>query len=304
MTNCELAEIELHQAFQLAWDLLVEKHGRPPCTDTDDLNKCGFSVLAYGKLGGLELGYGSDLDLVFIYDDSRNQGSTNGNRPLDALVFYIRLAQRMISFLNTITSSGILYEVDMRLRPNGESGLLVTSVSGFSDYQHDDAWTWEHQALVRARCVTGDLNLAQQVGEIRQEVLAKQRDRDIITKEVSDMRAKMRGLLDKSSGQLFDLKQGVGGITDIEFMVQYAVLVWSADFPELLLYTDNIRILSTLMTTDKLNEQDGTLLADAYRFYRKQANLCVLQEMPAIVSLSEVEQYQPRIAALWQQWFA
>ena len=300
----ELAEIELNQVFQLAWNFLVERHGRPPCTDTDELSESGFVVLAYGKLGGLELGYGSDLDLVFIYDDKTNQGSTDGRKPVDALVFYIRLAQRMISLLNTMTPSGLLYEVDMRLRPNGLSGLLVTSVSGFAEYQHNDAWTWEHQALVRARCVSGDQNLAQQVAEIRQEVLAKQRDSVFITKEVSDMRAKMRGQLDKSSDQLFDLKQGMGGITDIEFMVQYAVLVWSADFPELLLYTDNIRILSALTTTDKLSEQDGTLLADAYRFYRKQANHCVLQEIPALVPLTEVKQYQPRVMALWRQWLA
>tara|TARA_R110002050_G_scaffold269917_2_gene412775 strand:+ start:322629 stop:325433 length:2805 start_codon:yes stop_codon:yes gene_type:complete len=300
----ELAEIQLEQVFQLSWAHLVEKHGRPPCTQSDDIKLSGFTMLAYGKLGGLELGYGSDLDLVFIYDDERNQGNTDGAKPIDALMFYIRLAQRMINLLNTVTSSGILYEIDMRLRPNGDSGLLVTSMSGFAEYQVDDAWTWEHQALVRARCVAGDAHLTQQVTAIRQQVLAKQRDQHVLAVEVSDMRAKMRGQLDKTTEQGFDLKQGVGGITDIEFMVQYAVLAWSTNLPELLTYTDNIRILDALVITGKLGEEEGMLLANAYRFYRKLANHCVLQEMPTVVTIAEVNEYQPRVKALWARWLA
>lgn len=300
----DLAEIQLEHVFKLAWVHLVARHGRPSCTKSDDINESGFTILAYGKLGGLELGYGSDLDLVFIYDDTRSRGDTDGAKPIDALMFYIRLAQRMITMLNTVTSSGILYEIDMRLRPNGHSGLLVTSVSGFAEYQAEDAWTWEHQALVRARCVAGDTVLAQQVSDIRQQVLAKQCDQQVLAVEVRDMRAKMRGQLDKSKEQYFDLKQGVGGITDIEFMVQYAVLAWSTTLPELLVYTDNIRILEALVTTGKLSEEDGTLLENAYRFYRKLANHCVLQEMPAVVAITEVDEYQPRVKALWARWLA
>jgi glutamate-ammonia-ligase adenylyltransferase len=281
----------------------VKKHGRPPCTQTDNINECGFTVLAYGKLGGLELGYGSDLDLVFIYnDDGKNQGATDGDKPLDVAVFYIRLAQRMIHLMNTKTPAGNLYEIDMRLRPSGASGLLVSPVSGFAEYQKDDAWTWEHQALVRARCVVGDQDLAQQVIEIRQDVLAVERDQQQLAIEVRDMRSKMREQLDKSTAQLFDLKQGVGGITDIEFMVQYAVLAWSQTLPELLVYTDNIRILDALVNTAKLNKQDGKMLAGAYRFYRKLANRFVLQEMPACVAHNEVAVYQPRVEAIWQRW--
>ena len=300
----ELAELQLEQVFKLSWAHLVAKHGRPPCTQSDDINQSGFTMLAYGKLGGMELGYGSDLDLVFIYDDTRNRGDTDGAKPIDALMFYIRLAQRMINLLNTVTSSGILYEIDMRLRPNGDSGLLVTSVSGFAEYQASNAWTWEHQALVRARCAAGDTLLTQQVTTIRQQVLEKQRDQQVLAVEVSDMRAKMRGQLDKSTEQCFDLKQGVGGITDIEFMVQYAVLAWSTTLPELLIYTDNIRILDALVATGKLSEEDGTLLANAYRHYRKLANHCVLQEMPTVVTIAEVAEYQPQVKALWAQWLA
>ncbi|RKZ79870.1 MAG: bifunctional [glutamate--ammonia ligase]-adenylyl-L-tyrosine phosphorylase/[glutamate--ammonia-ligase] adenylyltransferase [Gammaproteobacteria bacterium] len=300
----ELAEIQLEQVMYIAWQHLVARHGRPPCTDNDDLSQSGFTVLAYGKLGGLELGYGSDLDLVFIYDDVANQGATDGAKPVDPLVFYTRLAQRMIHLLNTVTVGGILYEVDMRLRPNGASGLLVSALSGFEEYQNNDAWTWEHQALVRARCVAGDEQLAQQVSDIRQQVLAKQRGQDVLTSEVRDMRAKMRENMDKSTADLFDLKQGVGGITDIEFMVQYAVLAWSSSLPELLVYTDNIRILDGLKATGKLSEDEAMMLAGAYRYYRNQANHCVLQEVPAVVPVADVAVYRPQVKAIWQRWLA
>jgi len=300
----ELAEIQLQKVMQLAWRHLVTRHGYPPCTDNDDLNQCGFTILAYGKSGGLELGYGSDLDLVFLFDDGANKGETDGDRPIDALMFYTRLAQRMIHLLNTVTSGGILYEIDMRLRPNGTSGLLVTAVSGFEEYQNTDAWTWEHQALVRARCVAGDDNLSQKINDIRQQILAKKRDHETLLTEVSEMRAKMRENLDKSTDQLFDLKQGKGGITDIEFMVQYAVLAWSEALPELLAYTDNIRLLDALRDTGKLTEGESRMLADAYRFYRSLANHCVLQEMPAVVALADVGDTPSQVQAIWQRWLA
>lgn len=297
----ELAEILLDYVLRLAWQHLVARHGLPPQADADDLSCCGFTVIAYGKLGGLELGYGSDLDLVFIFDDAR-EGMTDGDKPVDLMVFYTRLAQRMIHLMNTITSGGVLYEVDMRLRPRGNSGLLVSPVSGFADYQQNEAWTWEHQALVRARCVAGDNKLATQFGDIRQQVLSKPRKATELAKEVSEMRQKMRQQLDKSSAERFDLKQGEGGITDIEFMVQYAVLAWSAGLPDLMVYTDNIRILDALVATGKLTQQEGSMLADAYRFYRSEANHCVLQEQPAVVPVTRVVDFQPQVKAIWQRW--
>ena len=280
----ELADMQLTQVMRLAWRYLVTKYGRPPCTQHDDLSQSGFAVVAYGKLGGLELGYGSDLDLVFIFDDHQ-QGDTDGEKSLDVLTFYIRLAQRMIHFLNTLTPNGVLYQVDTRLRPNGSSSVLATGISAFADYQRHDAWTWEHQALVRARCVAGDTILAQKISDIRCQVLARKRTRKVLLSEVAAMRAKMRKELDKSTSQLFDLKQGIGGMTDIEFMVQYAVLAWSSEHPELLKYTDNIRLLAALKLTGKLNEQDSDMLAGAYRFYRAKANHCALQEIEAVVAV-------------------
>lgn len=299
----ELAEILLERALQLAWSYLSARHGLPQGADPHDMLRCGFSVIAYGKLGGLELGYGSDLDLVFVFDDAR-EGMTDGDKPVDLMVFYTRLAQRMIHLLNTVTSGGLLYEVDTRLRPSGNSGLLVSPISGFADYQQNEAWTWEHQALVRARCVAGDKKLAEQFSNIRQQVLSKPRTESELAKEVSEMRQKMRQQLDKSSAGKFDLKQGVGGITDIEFMVQYAVLAWSSSLPDLMVYTDNIRILDALVATDKLSQHEGTMLADAYRYYRSEANHCVLQEQPAVVPEAKTADFQQQVNAIWQRWLS
>lgn len=297
----ELAEIQLERVLQLAWLYLSSRHGLPPGADANDMSCCGFSVIAYGKLGGLELGYGSDLDLVFVFDDAR-EGTTDGDKPVDVMVFYTRLAQRMIHLLNTVTSGGVLYEVDMRLRPRGNSGLLVSPISGFADYQQNEAWTWEHQALVRARCVAGDKKLTEQFSNIRQQVLSKPREESELAKEVSEMRQKMRQQLDKSAEGLFDLKQGIGGITDIEFMVQYAVLAWSSSLPDLMVYTDNIRILDALVATGRLSQQEGSMLADAYRYYRSEANHCVLQEQPAVLPVAKVADFQQQVKTIWQRW--
>jgi glutamate-ammonia-ligase adenylyltransferase len=297
----ELAEIQLERVWKMAWQHLVARHGYPPQAQGDDPEHCGFTVLAYGKLGGLELGYGSDLDLVFVFDDEQ-QGMTDGEKPVDVMVFYTRLGQRMIHLLSTVTSGGLLYEVDMRLRPSGASGLLVSPLTGFTEYQLNEAWTWEHQALVRARCVIGDKSLAQKVSDVRTKVLTKPRQADALAAEVREMRSKMRGQLDKSDEQLFDLKQGKGGITDIEFMVQYAVLAWSANLPELLVYTDNIRILDALVSSGKLEKAEGEMLAEAYRTYRREANHCVLQERAALVPTSVVAEYPQQVQQIWQRW--
>ena len=191
----------------------------------------------------------------------------------------------------------------MRLRPNGQSGLLVTDVSGFEAYQKQEAWTWEHQALVRARCVAGDSALSEQITAIRSEILSQKRELTTLIKDVSEMRAKMREQLNKSTAELFDLKQGEGCITDIEFMVQYAALAWSSDCQDLLVYTDNIRMLEALKTSDKLSEHDSNMLAGAYRFYSKLANHCILQEKPAVVPIERVDAYRTQVAKMWRRWF-
>lgn len=300
----DLAELLLEKVMQLAWQHLVEKHGVPAGADLTDLSQSGFVTIAYGKKGGKELGYGSDLDLVFLCRDIEAGEVTDGDKPVDVLMFYTRLAQRMIHIMNSLMPSGMLYEVDMRLRPNGNSGLLVTTQSGFAQYQDSDAWTWEHQALVRARCVGGDSNLSAKFTQIRTDVLTKKRDQAVLLLDVSEMRAKMRAQLDKSTQQLFDLKQGAGGIADIEFMVQYAALAWSSQADELLIHTDNLGLLQALGDSGKLAKQDADLLAEAYRFYRHSANHCVLQDVPSCVPIEDVASYRTKVITLWQQWFA
>jgi glutamate-ammonia-ligase adenylyltransferase len=261
-------------------------------------------VVGYGKLGGIELGHGSDLDLVFIHDAPVGMATT-GERAVDNGTFFTRLGQRMIHILTAHTSMGTLYEVDMRLRPSGNSGLLVSSLEAFRQYQEKDAWTWEHQALVRARVVAGDGELAQKFEALRHELLAKPRDEAALKNDVVEMRAKMRSAMlpapakaDEST--LFPVKQGVGGIVDIEFMVQYAVLAWSQNHPALTTFTDNIRILETLQAEGLFSEPEALALMEAYKAYRASAHRLSLQEQKVEVPLADVASHREVVQQKWQ----
>ena len=296
LTN--IAEIVVNAAFNMAWRYLVQRHGRPQglASGCDT----GFAVIAYGKLGGIELGYGSDLDLVFIYDADPNAMS-DGERPIANAVFYSRLGQRMIHIFSAITPAGVLYEVDMRLRPSGASGLLVTHRQSFADYQHKQAWTWEHQALVRARAVSGDPQVISVFNALRQQVLGLVRDPDKLKIEVRDMRERMRRELDKSGKGQFDLKQGHGGIADIEFMVQYAVLAHACRFPDLITYSDNIRILQAMMQHALVNTDEGRQLADIYRAFRSSIHRLTLRQEPALVAQDGVAQQAAVVQECWRK---
>ena len=306
-----LAEVILEQALEMAWQDMTRRHGYPRrdvdgeqvSVGKEDLSSCGFVIIGYGKLGGLELGHGSDLDLVFVYD-SGLKGSTDGDRPLDCPVFFTRLGQRIIHILDTRTAMGSLYEIDMRLRPSGDSGMLVTSYRAFTEYQESSAWTWEHQALVRARVIAGDKALAEQCAQLRKAVLCQPRDVAELRQEVVEMRQKMRDhLLPRGAEERgeFHLKQGVGGIVDIEFMVQYAVLAWSHQAPELATWSDNIRILETLSRHELFTEEDSRALIDAYISYRSAAHQLALQRQPDIVDDGE---YAPERAVVGAKWAA
>jgi glutamate-ammonia-ligase adenylyltransferase len=277
----------------------VARHGRPESCD-ERVCDTGFAVIAYGKMGGLELGYGSDLDIVFLHSRESEGKATGGDRPLDNAVFYARLAQRMIHILNTRTAAGELYEIDTRLRPSGASGLLVSSVDAFGDYQRAQAWTWEHQALVRARFITGDAGIADAFGAVRSEILSRPRDVATLRREVREMREKMRTSLSRAESGKFDLKQGHGGIADIEFMVQYAVLAWAHVHPSLLVFSDNIRLLDTLAHCGLISEADRVLLCDAYRAFRARAHRLTLQQQKAVVDEGEFAELRKGVTALWQ----
>jgi len=302
-----VAEIILQQALEQAWRHLVARHGRPICQLKGDLCEKGFAVIGYGKLGGNELGYGSDLDMVFLHGSEGSQLETTADeskaeKSIAVSVFFARLGQRIIHLLSAHTSAGTLYEADMRLRPDGASGLLVTNLKSYRDYQLKKAWLWEHQALVRARVVAGDPRIAEQFEEIRREVLSQPRDKVDLRKEVINMRNRMRKELLKEKKGQFDLKQGSGGIVDIEFMVQYGVLAWATEKPELLAYTDNIRLLESLATAGLMSKEDVDTLSDAYRVFRARLHKMALQEQPRLVDIEEYSELSTAVQKIWLHW--
>ncbi|WPL15148.1 Glutamate-ammonia-ligase adenylyltransferase [Thiorhodovibrio winogradskyi] len=292
----EIAEAAVARSLNLAWDGLSPRHGVPAGRDRQHN---GFLVLGYGKLGGIELGYHSDLDLVFLYDGEGAMDATEGERPVTAAQFYIRLGQRLIHIMTTPTYSGVLYEIDMRLRPDGQKGMIARSLDSFAAYQREEAWTWEHQALVRARPVAGDPKLGQGFAEVRRAILQLERDPEKLRAEVREMRAKMRANLDKSNARQFDLKQGRGGIADIEFMVQYAVLRWAAQYPELTDWTDNIRLLESLKRLDLLPGDSAEVLTAAYKSLRAAYHRNALRDAPGRVANDQLLTERERVEQLW-----
>ncbi|WP_110657294.1 bifunctional [glutamate--ammonia ligase]-adenylyl-L-tyrosine phosphorylase/[glutamate--ammonia-ligase] adenylyltransferase [Salinicola halimionae] len=298
-----IAEVVLDSVLQMAWRSLTARYGHPSAKDP--ASQASFLIVGYGKLGGIELGYGSDLDLVFLYD-AAPRGVTDGAKSIDNLVFFTRLGQRIIHLLSVTTPSGTLYEVDMRLRPSGNSGLLVSSLEAFAEYQRNDAWIWEHQALVRARPVAGDGPLGERFEAIRREVLMRERDCDELRREVVKMRLKMREHLG-SGGQArearqFHLKQDAGGLVDIEFMNQYAVLALSARTPELLEVTDNMRLMDVLAKSGGLPEQDARDLQAAYLAYRDASHRASLAKRGSLVDSQTFADHREHILTLWRRW--
>ncbi|CAK0746817.1 Glutamine synthetase adenylyl-L-tyrosine phosphorylase / Glutamine synthetase adenylyl transferase [Gammaproteobacteria bacterium] len=293
----ELAEVMLQFVLDSAWRTLVQKHGYP--TGTNDDHK-GFSVIAYGKLGGIELGYGSDLDLVFLHTGEVS-ARTDGPHPIETGVFFMRLAQRMVHLLTTRTPSGKLYEIDLRLRPSGSSGLLVTTLDAYRHYQCSEAWTWEQQALVRARPIAGDTIIGEAFQEIRRDVLCRERDPEVLRRDVQEMREKMRAsLASKNPSFCFDLKQDRGGIADIEFLVQYAVLRHAFFFPEIIQWTDNLRQIEALESHGLIPE--ASLLKTCYHRLRRAVHHAALQEESTRLLKwdQEVEDCRCRVSQLWK----
>jgi len=265
----DIAELIIQCCMDLAWQQMTDIYGTPFCGSQEgNLRPVRVAVAGYGKLGGLELGYGSDLDLVFLHDSSGEIQQTKGERPLDNGIFFLRLGQRIVHLLTMHSAAGRLYEVDMRLRPNGKGGFLMTGIDAFELYQRQDAWTWEHQALLRARPVAGDADLRDAFAAARRRVLCAAVHRDTLRSDVSEMRLRMRRELSKARAGQFDIKQDAGGIADIEFLVQYWVLAAAHVHPELLTYTDNIRQLEGLAAVGVLEPKRAQWLTDAYIGYR------------------------------------
>lgn len=301
-----IAEAMLEEVLNLCWQSLVSRHGRPRRRDGSPCER-DFIIVGYGKLGGIELGYGSDLDLVFIHD-ADPEAETDGDRPLEGATFFARLGQKIVHMLTTATPAGQLYEVDMRLRPSGAAGLLVSSLTAFGNYQYEHAWTWEHQALVRARVVAGDSRLAEAFEAVRQKVLGRARELAALRQEVLTMRDKMRNHLGSEAqpgreGEVFALKHDRGGIVDIEFMVQYGVLAWAHTHPELCRYTDNVRILEGFAALGLMRPEDADALRATYLAYRARGHRLALANREAKVKESEFIAERATVCRLWQSLF-
>ena len=277
----DIAELILQQAFDMAWQQLTQAHGAPMCGEAGALRAASVAIVGYGKLGGIELGYASDLDIVFLHDSAGEIQRTDGARPLDNAVFFLRLGQRIVHLLTLHSAAGRLYDVDMRLRPSGKGGLMITQVQAFEHYQKNEAWTWEHQALLRARAVAGAPELSRQFEQIRLDVLCRHVRRDTLKEEVRKMRERMRAELSKAKSGQFDVKQDPGGIADIEFLAQFWALAWADRHPPLVMFSDTIRQLESVASADLVPQATVDRLTDAYRAYRSEIHHRSLENAPA-----------------------
>jgi [glutamine synthetase] adenylyltransferase / [glutamine synthetase]-adenylyl-L-tyrosine phosphorylase len=301
----DIAELIVDRCLQLAWQQMTAVYGSPRCgADASTARPVEVAVIGYGKLGGLELGYGSDLDLVFLHDSAGEWQQTDGEAPVDNGVFFLRLAQRIIHLLTMHSNAGTLYEVDMRLRPNGKGGFLITGIDAFERYQRTDAWTWEHQALLRARAVAGSQLLCERFETVRRDVLCHGVRCDSLRQDVAQMRERMRNELAKSKEGYFDVKQAPGGIADIEFLVQYLVLANASSHPPLLTYTDNIRQLEGLAAVGVLDAATARALMDAYRGYRAIVHHASLEHEDArLTPAAEHAATRSKVLAIWNKTF-
>jgi glutamate-ammonia-ligase adenylyltransferase len=277
------ADLVLAHTVEICWRQVRARHRECP----------RFGVIAYGKLGGKELGYASDLDLVFVYDDADESAAET----------YVRLAQRMSTWLSSRTSAGVLFETDFRLRPSGEGGLLVSSLEAFRRYQLESAWAWEHQAITRARFVAGDAAIGALVEALRRDILTADRDRAKLADEVLAMRKRMRDGHPNRT-QLFDLKHDRGGMVDIEFIVQFLVLAYSCDHWELTGNLGNLTLLRIAGAVGLIPYDLAMRVAEAYRLYRREQHVLRLGGAEyARVPLADVEPCVAATRTLWRTVF-
>ena len=302
----DIAEVSVNATLNLAYQTVVKRHGYPVDVEGKrcSLDHMAYAVIGYGKVGGIELGYGSDLDLVFIhYMDE--QVDTDGHKVISGFEFAMRVAQKFLSLMTTQTLDGRVYEIDTRLRPSGEAGLLVTSLKAFEQYQLKNAWLWEHQAIVRARSIAGEQILRTKFEELRCRILTLPREEETVRLEVLNMRQKMKDHLGSSKEQkkdgIFHLKQDAGGIVDIEFMAQYMVLAWSGTNQDLAHYSDNVRILEDAAKTNRLSSDDAVALIQAYLSERAESHRLALANHNMQVNAKDWQDTREVVCKLWQR---
>ncbi len=295
----DIAELIVERAIQLGWRQITAQHGVPCCGEGTGSREVSVCAVGYGKLGGMELGYSSDLDLVFLHDSRGEHQQTSGARPIDNQVFFVRLAQRIVHLLTMHSAAGRLYEVDVRLRPSGKGGLLVTNIEAFAEYQRREAWTWEHQALLHARAVAGSPQLRARFEAVRLEVLCDHVRRETLRDEVRSMRERMRRELSRGDAQRFDIKQDAGGIADIEFLAQYWALRWAREHPPVAMFSDTIRQLESVASADLVPQASVDVLTAAYRAYRARIHRLSLDAAPAIAPAADFADMRAAVTALW-----
>ncbi len=295
----DVAELIIEAALILAWREVTALYGAPHCGARGALRECGVAAVGYGKLGGYELGYGSDLDLVFLHDSAGEVQETSGPKVLDNAVFFLRLGQKVVHFLTVHTAFGRLYEVDMRLRPSGKGGLLMTHIDAFVEYQRKEAWTWEHQALLHSRAVAGDAALRAAFEAARVELLRDVVRRATLREEVRNMRERMRRELSRAGSGEFDLKQDPGGVADIEFLAQYWVLRDADRFAALVMFPDTIRQLESVGSAALVDHAVIDLLVDAYRGYRSLVHRLALEGARTVVPAAPHGATRAAVTAIW-----
>jgi glutamate-ammonia-ligase adenylyltransferase len=304
----EIAELIIACAVELAWRQITTLFGVPHCGEGTERRPVSICAVGYGKLGGLELGYASDLDLVFLHDSRGEHQETAGPgaggpgaRPIDNQLFFVRLAQRLVHLLTMHSAAGRLYEVDVRLRPSGKGGLLVTQLDAFAEYQRREAWTWEHQALLHARAVAGAPALCAEFERTRIDVLRHAVRRETLREEVRSMRERMRRELSKGADGQVDLKQDAGGIADIEFLAQYWALKWARDYPPVAMFSDTIRQLESVASANLVPQATVDVLTAAYRAYRTRMHHLSLAGEAGLVSGREFVAERAAVTEVWDQ---
>jgi glutamate-ammonia-ligase adenylyltransferase len=301
----DVAELIVERAIVLAWRQLTPQLGTPMCQDGQEdgqeLRPVNICVIGYGKLGGMELGYASDLDLVFLHDSAGARQETQGARVIDNQVFFVRFAQRLVHMLTMHSAAGRLYEVDVRLRPSGKGGMLITNIDTFAEYQRHEAWTWEHQALLHARAVAGVAGLRARFEQIRLEVLADDVRRESLRDDVRAMRNRMRNELSRARAGEFDLKQDPGGIADIEFLAQFWALWWAQAYPPVVMFADTIRQLESVASANLVPQERIDILTGIYRQYRTHLHHRALDDKGAVVPAGDFEPQRRAIVAIWDE---
>lgn len=294
-----LADTCIDNAVGRAYLDLTAKHGNPSCVKDGEEFVPELLVVEYGKLGGLELGYGSDLDVVFLHNSEGSSCETDGEKKVHNDVFFTRLVQRALHLLTTVSAAGKIFDIDVRLRPYGASGPIVCSLTAYENYLRNEAWLWELQALIRARPVTTDTPLADHFAAVRQAILCQPREIAEVRRSIIEMRQKIVAEHGSKKSAEFNIKKDAGGIIDIEFIVQFHVLAYASKHRELCRFTDNVRILDACVEAGLIDAKHAADLKEIYLGYRQHLHKLNLKLLPEVVAADGFAKERATIQHYW-----